>query len=359
MGAAGAGLLLGIYGASWGYAEATIFGVATSMLGLDPNLAAGLLGVAGMTFRGIGILAFSGASRRLAPLLAPLPALAYLAAMLGGGWLVLALAYPLMAIAVTLVGSVVVGYLLDTSRPEDWPRLMAVLRITQTLTSGVVLGVLLMLNIGEAPVLAALAGIPLVSAALSAPVLVPMRRVERLSKMVDDMARALVTLNPESRRIHTGLYLAAALAGVGLVAGARFQLTMLLSDVDFRTRLHTLAAYYTLFSLGAMAATIAPSPIVSLALGLTAWPIHASLDPLTAFIILGGIGGYADTSLSLYLLNRDPLSPAWYSGFAVLSAAAGVLGYSVSPPLATAVAGAVGLAALASWARERVRVRWQ
>lgn len=359
MGAGRAGLFLGVYTASWAYAEALIFGEASGRLGLDPSLAAGLLGVAGIAAGGLGLLALSRAPRRLAPLLAPLPALAYAATMLGGGWLSLALAYPLMALAVAVVGAAVMGYLLDTSWPGSWPRLVANFRVSQTLSRGVVLGVLLVLGVAEAPVLAALAGIPLAYAAVSAPVLVPMRRVERLARLIDGISTAVATMNPSRGGIPLGLYLASALAGVGIAAGARFQLTPYLSGVSHEERLMVLAAYSILYALGSAAASLAPSLSVGLAVGLAAWLLHSHLEPGAAFSLLGGLLGYAETSLALAVLAHEPTAIARYTGIALILAAGGILAYSLHPTMAIATAAALALTAAAGRALARGRPRWQ
>lgn len=358
MGAVRAGLLLGVYTASWAYAEALIFREASGRLGLDPSLAAGLLGVAGIAAGGLGLLALSRGPRRLAPLLAPLPALAYAATMLGGGWLSLALAYPLMALAVAVVGSAVMGYLLDTSWPESWPRLVASFRVSQTLSRGVVLGALLALRVAEAPALAALAGIPLAYAAVAAPVLVSMRRVERLTRLIDRISSAVVTMNSRRDGIPLSLYLASALAGVGIAAGARFQLTPYLSGVSHEERLAVLAAYSILYALGSAVAAAAPSLTAVLAVGPAAWLVHAKLEPEAAFSVVGGLLGYAETSLALSILTQEPTAAARYTGIALLLAAGGILAYSINPTVAMATAAALALAAAAHAATARSQPRW-
>ncbi len=75
--------------------------------------------------------------------------------------------------------------------------------------------------------------------------------------------------------------------------------------------------------------------------------------------MLGGLLGYAETSLALAILAHEPTAVARYTGIALILAAGGILAYSVHPTMAIATAAGLALSAAAGRAAARGQPRWQ
>jgi len=330
LGAARAGALLGVYMAAWAYAEAAAFAVAVGLLGLEGRLSAGLLGMAGLAAGGLGMLALTRAPRRAGLLLAPLPAAGFLAWLATSSPAPLAWAYPVMALSVGLAGAALLGGLLDSAPAWQWRGLVAVFKASAAAARGLALAAMLAAGAPEAALLAALAGVPLVYAA-GAPRLapVPQRRLEELSRLLDDLARALSGAPP--RRVSTGLLAAASLAGLGLAAGARFQLTPQLAGLAHTSRLAVLAAHTGLYALGTLAAAGLGRLWATLAAGASAALAASALGGPWAFAAVGLPLGYSEATLALAALEARPSRAASLSGLSLLAASLGVVVCSASP----------------------------
>lgn len=346
LGAFRAGAFLGVYMASWAYAEVVLLAVAVESLGVKAHVASGILGVAGLAASGLGLLFLSRLGvARVAPVLAPLPALAYAVLLLGLDPLAMAPLYPLMAVAAAIVASAVVGFALDTSDPDSWPSLVASMRVSASLARGAVLAGILLVGAPLVPALAGLAGVPVVYAAVTAPLVVSMRRIHKLSLLVDDLYWAIATGYPRSTRVGLAPVLAAALVGAGLAAGARYQLAPVVGSLTHEERLYALALYALAYSAGSALAAAAPALSLAAGAGALAAAGHAILDPVEAHALAGLALGYSETAIAVLVLRSAPTALAHYTGLALLAAALGVLAYSATPtPLPLALASVAAFA---------------